>query len=1066
MKLVKAVTIRGYVLKTVIFFLLSSSFAFSANWPTYSADNSRSSISAEKLKMPLRQVWVRNALNTPCPAWPGPANADLCHYIRKLSPTMVYDRAYHTVIADGFLYYGSSADDTVVCIDIETGKIKWQFIIEGPIRISPAISQGKVYFGSDDGYVYCLDSKNGQLLWKYRAGPEDKRIMGNERIISLWSVRGGPAVKDGIVYFTAGIFPVKGVYLCALNAADGSEVWKEKINISAQGNLVISPDRIFIPTGRTAPRAYSRQTGKELGKLQGGGCFAVLSDDVYVNSGGEKGGLIFSDSKSSEKIIFSEGLNMVASDGVVYILKEGSLSCLDRQKYINIGYEIAKIEKIKKEKRTDQQKENLAKLNLQKKQCLKWQVKCSGAYSLILAGDTIFAGGDDSVFAYNIADGKEIWTEKLNGKVYSLAVSDGRLFASTDKGVIYCFANDLPPVNVKTNKTTTQPYPKDNLTSVYQSAAKKIVNNIDFSKGYCFVLDCGIGRLAYELAKLSDMQIIGIEKDPEKAAEARKLLMKTGMYGKRITIHNIKEDKLPYSDYCANLIVSDKMVVTGKTPEMAVSEIGRLLRPCGGMAIMGPAENKGLKKWGSVLPNWHVTRQGKSSLGIASRDKLKGTGEWTHTYADPGNTACSGDTLVGGPTEIQWFGRPGPRTMIDRHHRNVPPLYKNGRVFIPGDCIVYAVDAYNGTIQWQKEIPNSRRLGVFLDSSNMVVDDKNLYIAVEDKCHGLDVKTGLSDFTYKMPQLITNQKRQWGYLAYVGDTLFGSACKPKASYTTQSKETDWSLYGQTMKTVTSDYLFGMQRDSGQLLWKYKEGLIVNSTITVGDGKIFFIESTSPKALTDESGRMLIKKIFDGGKQYLVALDQNTGVVEYKKEIDTSKIKQPVYLNYSDGVVLFSGSNRVDNSVIYYYYSFSSDSGEIIWQKSHDTSLPTDGGHGEYNRHPTIVGNTVYAWPFAYELQTGKQIEGWKFDRQGHGCGGITASATCLFWRGFQPWMYDTSPNGEHYKLTHVTRPGCWINIIPAGGMILIPESSSGCTCPYSIQTSIAFRPSKISNTNQ
>jgi hypothetical protein len=47
---------------------------------------------------------------------------------------------------------------------------------------------------------------------------------------------------------------------------------------------------------------------------------------------------------------------------------------------------------------------------------------------------------------------------------------------------------------------------------------------------------------------------------------------------------------------------------------------------------------------------------------------------------------------------------------------------------------------------------------------------------------------------------------------------------------------------------------------------------------------------------------------------------------------------------------------------------------------------------------------------------------------------------------------------EGIRLTNVTRPGCWLNILAAGGLVLIPESSSGCTCAYPIQTSIAFVP--------
>ena len=50
------------------------------------------------------------------------------------------------------------------------------------------------------------------------------------------------------------------------------------------------------------------------------------------------------------------------------------------------------------------------------------------------------------------------------------------------------------------------------------------------------------------------------------------------------------------------------------------------------------------------------------------------------------------------------------------------------------------------------------------------------------------------------------------------------------------------------------------------------------------------------------------------------------------------------------------------------------------------------------------------------------------------------------------------PVGTPIQMTNETRPGCWINMIPAGGLLLIPESSAGCTCDYPIQTSMTFMP--------
>ncbi|MBC8218804.1 MAG: PQQ-like beta-propeller repeat protein, partial [Planctomycetes bacterium] len=592
------------------------------------------------------------------------------------------------------------------------------------------------------------------------------------------------------------------------------------------------------------------------------------------------------------------------------------------------------------------------------------------------------------------------------------------------------------------------------------------------------VLDCGEGRLAYELAKATELKIIGVEADAAKVAAAREAIDKAGLYG-RVVIHHRSSNKLAYTKYFANLIVSDRMLRTGEMPA-SPKELFGLVRPSGGVIALGVPTAKNnkeeLKKWGqAAIAGWKVRKHGKVHWGLAKRASLEGAGEWTHIHAEPGNSACSNDTIVKGPMAIQWFGRPGAERMIDRHHRNMPPLYKNGRLFVPGDCVVFGVDAYNGTIQWEVEIPKSRRLGVFLDSGSMAVDEKLLYVVAEDKCYGFDVDTGGRRLTHTMPQLIKDQPRQWGYIAYTGDVLLGSGRRKDASYTQTSYDADDALWRRNMKLVVSDYVFAMNKTTGEPLWKYRDGLIINTTITVGGprpdprgGRMYFIESTSPTALADELGRMPAKTLFDGGEQHLVALKIKTGRVVFKKKIDVSYFSEPVYLNYAKGVVLLSGSDLVGRSIRYYYDAFEGRRGRPLWSVSHDTNLAPDGGHGEYNRHPTIVDDVVYAWPYAYNIKTGEKLSGWEMDRRGHGCGGVSASAQCLFWRGLNPWMYDLGagepgPAGGAARLTSVTRPGCWINIIPAGGLVLVPEASSGCTCGFSVQTSMAFVPKEALN---
>lgn len=1063
---------------------LTSRSTKAADWPTYRGDNRRSGISTEMLKVPMKEIWVHKAAHPPQPAWPRPAEHDLWHRIYGLSPTMTYDRAFHTVVVGGNLYYGSSAEDTVYCLDAATGKTRWSFVTEGPIRLVPTIARrpasrrkmqgqaaGKVYVGSDDGCVYCLDARDARLLWRHQAGPEDKRLPGNGRMISLWPVRCGIVVDRDVVYFSAGLFPSHGVYLCAVSAEDGKEIWKHKINVPSQGYLLASTTRLFVPTGRTPFRVFDRRDGKNLQDLGsykrlrgGGGSFAVLVENTIATGPSEDGKIHTFDASSREKIVSTPAVRMLANGDITYTVGDDKISALNRKRYIRLSRQIVSIEKINQQKRTERQKKRLVELKKQREACLKWQVPCSAPYELVMAGNILFAGGNDKVFAYSATDGRQLWTGSVSGKAYGLAVSDGCLFVSTDKGIIHCFAQGRPVVASETiSGVPSCPYPRDRWTSLYKEAADTIIKDSNVNKGYCLVLAAGTGRLAYEIAKRSELRIIGVEEDAEKAATARKLLSEAGLYGARITIHQGKLEKLPYQKYFANLVISDQTLCIGELPPSA-EEIFRVLRPCGGVIMLGQPTYKqdkdNLTKWGRIsIPGWKVSKSGNLLWGMAHRDKLKGEGQWTHLYADVGNTACSGDTLVGGIMELQWFGRPGPRKMIDRHHKNVPPLYKSGRLFVPGDNIFYAIDAYNGTILWNVTIPDSRRLAAAHDCGNMAVDDEYLYIAAADSCYGFDVRSGRKNLMYRMPQLMSGQTHEWGYLAYSDNILFGSGCKKGASYTEISREIDSELRGPGQKTVTSEYLFAMDRSSGQIRWTYISGIIVNTTITIGGNRIYFIETHSSKALADERGRMATKAMFDGGEQFLVALDMQTGKIAYKKKMDVSNFDEVIYLSYADDVLLLSGGKAVGKYLRYYFYAFDANTGKLLWNKNHDSGLKAEGTHGEQTRHPTIIGDTVYTWPYAYKLNTGRRLEGWKFDRRGHGCGAISASGHCLFWRGGNSWMYDLRPEAGPSRLDNVTRPGCWINIIPAGGLVLIPEYSSGCTCAYPFQTSMALVPS-------
>jgi len=115
----------------------------------------------------------------------------------------------------------------------------------------------------------------------------------------------------------------------------------------------------------------------------------------------------------------------------------------------------------------------------------------------------------------------------------------------------------------------------------------------------------------------------------------------------------------------------------------------------------------------------------------------------------------------------------------------------------------------------------------------------------------------------------------------------------------------------------------------------------------------------------------------------------------------------------------------------------------------------------------VIGDDIVAEPWGYDLYTGKQktrtnpISGeetaWNFARPGHHCGAISATPNMMFFRSKFTAFYDRdSDSGTEHFAGH--RLGCWINTIPANGLVMIPEASAGCVCLFSIASTIVFEP--------
>jgi len=728
------------------------------DWPAYKKDAARSSVTAESLSFPLAERWVYQPSQPPKPAWPEPG--------KELNRTD-FDYAFQPVMAGGLVYFGSSADDTVRALDAKTGEYVWRFTTDGPVRFAPTISHSKAYVASDDGFLYCLDAKTGEHLWRFRAGPGSDRIIGNDRLIARYPCRSGALVVDNIVYVTAGMWPTEGVYLYALEADTGKELWCNDSSgniyvdlphavangfggVAPQGYLVASEHILLVPTGRSVPAAFDRNTGRLLhykpekthyhGASYGGGVWCTAANDLYFHTNnrsqnpseayiGEaepssQDGMIVYPLATGDQICHLPGkYRVLVSGDVVYAAGKGSIDAID-------------LSVVRQERRIGPND-------------AKWTTPHSArVYCLAMAGATLLTGNRDSIAAFNAADGKPVWRVDAKGQqVRGMAVADGHLAAATHTGALMCFGPGKgaspAPKQVKNEPASSA------ISEEQQDRAKDIIQRSGKSEGYALVVGEPGSRLAEAVARQTRLHVVSLLDDAAEVASERERLLDAGLYGSRVAVHAIEDPKhLRLPPYFADLVV-----VSGRAKGVSPKECYRVLRPCGGVLGFLGFDDNARKEF---VSNADVLRTEVEGGGVI-RGKLPGAGEWRYPWADGGRRGIGSESRVRFPIEVLWFGGPGPGRFVDRHLMPSPPISTNGRVFIQGQHHVLAIDAYNGRELWSQPIEEVGREYAQYYSSSIVADDDSLYVVQRDKCHRLDQATGETLSTYTIPEPVIRE---------------------------------------------------------------------------------------------------------------------------------------------------------------------------------------------------------------------------------------------------------------------------------------------------------------------
>ena len=137
----KFISVRFSVLVLLSLICLVSR-VFGDDWPTYQHDNARSAVTQEQLTFPLKARWTFASRHAPESAWSDPATVPEPQEKNLELPRLDFDKVFHVISANGNVYFGSSADHRVYCLDMEKVISNGRFVRMG--RYALRLPFGKI----------------------------------------------------------------------------------------------------------------------------------------------------------------------------------------------------------------------------------------------------------------------------------------------------------------------------------------------------------------------------------------------------------------------------------------------------------------------------------------------------------------------------------------------------------------------------------------------------------------------------------------------------------------------------------------------------------------------------------------------------------------------------------------------------------------------------------------------------------------------------------------------------------------------------------------------------------
>ncbi len=128
--------------------------------------------------------------------------------------------------------------------------------------------------------------------------------------------------------------------------------------------------------------------------------------------------------------------------------------------------------------------------------------------------------------------------------------------------------------------------PDHKFMPVYRYLAQQIAQDYADGRANCLDIGCGEGQMTVELAQITDLEVTGLDIEPEVLELAERYAKECGMDDSRLHWTCADVHTLPYPENSFDLVVSRGSVPFWRDHVQAMKEILRVLRP-GGIAFIG-----------------------------------------------------------------------------------------------------------------------------------------------------------------------------------------------------------------------------------------------------------------------------------------------------------------------------------------------------------------------------------------------------------------------------------------------------------------------------------------------